>query len=480
MKRHLLAVAALAAILLSACEKEKPQEPDSPQAPGELTVSPQSIEAVQAGGEYSITVTSPTRPKLSGQPGWITVEDGVFKDFKLTYKLTVGANESDQTRQATITVSAGTLSGTFTVSQAAKEQSQDPGQGQGPGPFPPEPAGEVDADLTNPEASAAARSVYSFLREKAGVKMLSGVQSGGTANNNDNVDAIFRMTGSHPALAGYDYIFLQYSPTPSSWSWKVDYGDISAARTQWEAGGLVSFMWHWNVPTSEEAWEKGRKGDFGGYNFYCDKTAFSIKRALTSGTWENEFILKDIEKVAGYLRLLQQAGIPVLWRPLHEAAGNYTLYGPGGAWFWWGREGAEPCRQLWKLLRDKLEGEYGLDNLIWVWTLDATVGAENDYASWYPGNDLVDIVGVDIYADDTEAKARQYDAAVALSGGHKLVTVSECGNIPNPGKCINSGQKWNWFLVWSLEDYPLNTKDYWKSLMNSEYVYTRENMPSLK
>ena len=239
-------------------------------------------------------------------------------------------------------------------------------------------------------------------------------------------------------------------------------------------------MWHWNVPNSEADWAKGKAGDFSGYNFYSDKTSFSIGRALQSGTWENDFILQDIEKVAGYLKLLQQEGIPVLWRPLHEAAGNYTLYGSNGAWFWWGRGGAESCKKLWKLLRDKLEGEYGLDNLIWVWTLDATPGAEKDYASWYPGNDQVDIVGVDIYADDTNAKTRQYQAAVNLSGGHKLVTVSECGNIPDPSKCFAGGETWNWFLAWDLESYNLNTDAYWRSLMSSSRVLTREQMPSLK
>lgn len=343
------------------------------------------------------------------------------------------------------------------------------------------PADEYDAALTNPNATREAKNVYEFLLSIAGEKMLSGVQSGGTANNNERVNQIFQMTGKHPALAGYDYIFLQYSPTPSGWSWVVNYGDISAAKEQWENNGLVNFMWHWNVPTSREAWENGKKGNFDGYNFYSDKTSFSIKNALTPGTWENDFILQDIEKVAGYLKLLQDENIPVIWRPLHEAAGNYNLYGKtNNAWFWWGRGGADPCKRLWKLLRDKLEGEYGLNNLIWVWTLDATPGAESEWASWYPGNDLVDIVGVDIYADDTDSKERQYKAAAELSAGHKMVTVSECGNIPEPFKCIGNNEKWCWFMTWDLESYPLNTTSYWKSIMASSKVITRESMPSLK
>ena len=369
-----------------------------------------------------------------------------------------------------MTFSAGGLKGSLNVSQ---DPGGDPAEQEDP-VDPVTPADEYDASLTNANASKEARNVYEFLLSNAGQKMLSGVQSGGTANNNERVNQIYQMTGKHPALAGYDYIFLQYSPTPEGWSWVVNYGDISAAKEQWENNGLVNFMWHWNVPTSKDAWDKGKEGNFDGYNFYSDKTSFSIQNALTPGTWENDFILQD-------LKLLQDEHIPVIWRPLHEAAGNYNLDNkPNNAWFWWGRGGADACKQLWKLLRDKLEGEYGLNNLIWVWTLDVTQGAENEWQSWYPGNDLVDLVGVDIYADDTDAKSLQYQAAVELSGGRKMVTVSECGNIPNPAKCLEDDEAWSWFLTWDLESYSLNTNDYWKQLMSSSQVLTREQMPSLK
>ena len=69
---------------------------------------------------------------------------------------------------------------------------------------------------------------------------------------------------------------------------------------------------------------------------------------------------------------------------------------------------------------------------------------------------------------------------MALSGGRKMVTVSECGNIPNPANCFEEDQAWSWFLTWDLESYPLNTNDYWKQLMTSSQVLTRESMPSLK
>ena len=352
---------------------------------------------------------------------------------------------------------------------------------------------EPEVVLVNPKASKEARNVYNFLLEQSGKKTLSGVQSS-HSHKNDFIDAVYKHTGKHPALAGYDFLFLQFSPTPDNWSWVQNYYDISAPKEQWAANGLVNYMWHWNVPNSKADWDNGVNNyNFDGYAFYCDKTSFDIREALKEGTWQHDFIMKDIEEVAGYLQLLENENIPVIWRPLHEAAGNYNLYGPNGAWFWWGRHGAEPCKQLWRLLYDQLVNVHGLDNLIWVWTVDVTKGAEDQYLDWYPGDEYVDIVGVDIYETNTEAKTRQYQAMVDMTKGKKLVTVSECGNIPDPAKCMAAGNKWSWFMVWCNSDsngnivltpsdgnFNLNTGEYWKQVMSSPYVMTRESMPSLK
>ena len=123
--------------------------------------------------------------------------------------------------------------------------------------------------------------------------------------------------------------------------------------------------------------------------------------------------------------------------------------------------------------------------------MDVTKGAEDQYLDWYPGDEYVDIVGFDVYEDNTDAKDRQYEALVNLTKGRKLVTVSECGNIPDPAKCMESGNRWSWFMVWPSADdkgniiltpdsWKLNTLDYWKQVMDSPYTLSREEMPSLK
>lgn len=344
--------------------------------------------------------------------------------------------------------------------------------------------------LVNPKATKEAQNVYNFLLEQSGKKTLSGVQSS-HSHKNDFIDAVYKHTGKHPALAGYDFLFLQFSPTPEGWSWVQNYNDISAPKEQWANNGLVNYMWHWNVPNSEAAWNNGVNNyNFDGYAFYTDQTSFDIREALKPGTWQNDFIMKDIEEVAGYLQLLEDENIPVIWRPLHEAAGNYGVYS-SGAWFWWGKHGPEPCKQLWRLLYDQLVNVYGLDNLIWVWTVDLVRGYEGRNLEWYPGDEYVDIVSFDVYENNTDAKSYQYQTLVDMTKGKKLVTISECGNIPDPAKCMDAGNKWSWFMVWSSSDsngnivmtpdgWALNTLDYWKQVMSSPYVLTRESMPSLK
>ena len=486
MKKYVLGLLSLL-LFLAGCQKPDPVEP-------EVIAGPKLVSSVPADGAedapygdvsvklvFDASVICPTK-----QQSRITVTGGatVASVNAVSREVTVILTGLVPETTYTLSFPEGTVIGykdnvaeAFSITFMTK----------------PVPESNLSKSLVNPNASVEARNVYGFLLEQNGKKTLSGVQSS-HSHKNDFIDAVYNHTGRHPALAGYDFLFLQYSPTPDGWSWVQNYNDISAPKEQWAANGLVNYMWHWNVPNSEAAWKAGVENyDFNGYAFYCDQTSFDIREALKEGTWQHDFIMKDIEEVAGYLQLLENENIPVIWRPLHEAAGNYTLYGPNGAWFWWGRHGAEPCKQLWRLMYDQLVNVYGLDNLIWVWTVDVTRGAEDQYLDWYPGDEYVDILGVDIYETNTEAKTRQYQALVDLTNGKKLVTISECGNIPDPAKCMDAGNMWSWFMVWCNADsngnvllntpndnFKLNTEDYWNQVMSSPYVLTRESMPSLK
>ena len=478
------------AILLLAASCQKPDNPtDEPAAAPKLVSSDPANGATGLTGDaLTLVLTFDMNVKCPSSASITAGEAKVGKVLAYDKDVKIELSGLERGNSYTVTIPKGTISGfrnnaadEIRISFTMKEKDPDPVHS----------TLNPTANLCNPSASQQAKKVYEFLLQQSGKKTLSGAMSG-SSNSNDFADLIYLNVGKYPALTGYDFIFLQYSPTPENWNWKVNYNDISAAREQWNNNGLVSYMWHWNVPTSESAWKNGtEKGDYTGYAFYSDKTAFDIKEALKEGTWQNQFLMKDIEEVASYLKNLRDAGIHVIWRPLHEAAGNYNLYSDNGAWFWWGKGGAEPCKQLWRLLYDQFTNVHGLNNLIWVWTVDATIGCEDQYDDWYPGDDVVDIVGVDIYENNTDAKTRQFQALVDVTKGNKLVSVSECGNIPDPDKCFAQGNAWSWFMVWctydennnlalSNKDWKLNTKTWWSTVMASKNVINREDMPNLK
>ena len=474
--------------LATACQKPEVPSEEPAAAPKLVSSDPANGATGLTGDALTLVLTFDMNVKCPSSASITAGEAKVGKVLAYDKDVKIELSGLERGNSYTVTIPKGTISGfrnnaadEIRISFTMKEKDPDPVHS----------TLNPTANLCNPSASQQAKKVYEFLLQQSGKKTLSGTMSG-SSNSNDFADLIYSNVGKYPALTGYDFIFLQYSPTPENWNWKVNYNDISAAREQWNNNGLVSYMWHWNVPTSESAWKNGtEKGDYTGYAFYSDKTAFDIKEALKEGTWQNQFLMKDIEEVASYLKNLRDAGIPVIWRPLHEAAGNYNLYSDNGAWFWWGKGGAEPCKQLWRLLYDQFTNVHGLNNLIWVWTVDATIGCEDQYDDWYPGDDVVDIVGVDIYENNTDAKTRQFQALVDVTKGKKLVTVSECGNIPDPDKCFAQGNAWSWFMVWctydennnlalSNKDWNLNTKTWWSTVMASKNVINREDMPNLK
>ena len=195
------------------------------------------------------------------------------------------------------------------------------------------------------------------------------------------------------------------------------------------------------------------------YDFKAAKNEFTLDDAVTDGTWANRFMKSDLEKIVPYLQQLQQANIPVLWRPLHEAAGK---------WFWWGNGSAASYVKLWRFMYDYFKAK-GINNLIWVWT------SEKADSDWYPGDDYVDIIGTDMYGQDGTAVSAAAMAdrfnTLAYRYPTKMISLTECGTVSDVPTQWNSDAKWSWFMPWYGSTHA--TDDWWKAAMNSEYVITR-------
>ena len=195
------------------------------------------------------------------------------------------------------------------------------------------------------------------------------------------------------------------------------------------------------------------------YDFKAAKNEFTLDDAVTDGTWANRFMKSDLEKIVPYLQQLQQANIPVLWRPLHEAVGK---------WFWWGNGSAASYVKLWRFMYDYFKAK-GINNLIWVWT------SEKADSDWYPGDDYVDIIGTDMYGQDGTAVSAAAMAdrfnTLAYRYPTKMISLTECGTVSDVPTQWNSDAKWSWFMPWYGSTHA--TDDWWKAAMKSEYVITR-------
>ena len=267
---------------------------------------------------------------------------------------------------------------------------------------------------------------------------------------------VYNQTGKWPALTCFDFI----DHTNLNQNWIAYEAPFTLGSDWWNNNGIVGLMWHWRDPLTKSG------------AFYTAETTFDISKVTDPTSNEYKAMIKDIDTIAGYLRAFRDANIPVIWRPLHEAAGG---------WFWWGAKGAAPCKALWQIMFDRLVNYHGLNNLIWVWTTNTDATALN----WYPGDNYVDIIGMDIYPGENQhgSQYAQFDKVKEIFNAKKIITLSECGSIPDPALMMEYGDTWSWFMPWN-GDFTRADKDngaqWWIKLFGYDYVITRDKMPVLK
>lgn len=309
-----------------------------------------------------------------------------------------------------------------------------------------------------PNASPQAQSLMAFLWSVYGQKILSGQHESRRATNllGFELQYIRDITGKLPAIRSMDFIectgaaSVTKSETPEQF---VQH----AINWYLHSNGIVMLCWHWRAPIGPRV-------------FYTKDTNFDVERAVAEGTPEHIATLRDMDEIAGLLKKLRDARVPVLWRPLHEA---------NGRWFWWGAKGPDPFKKLWRLMFERFVHEHSLNNLLWVFS----PGAAIDLAAWYPGDAYVDMIGQDHYPlDGNREPAKDIFLELnALRGGTKLVGLSENGPIPDPDELIHQKAPWLCFVTWSGRVLTRhNSKEQLQAVYNHPYVLTLGQLPDLK
>lgn len=309
--------------------------------------------------------------------------------------------------------------------------------------------GTVPCVPVNPNATPEARALLRTICAVSGRNILSGHHNFPNHLSKSS-DSTARVTGKYPYIWGSDFGFAGGDERDSVLGRDAM---IEEAKKQHAAGSIITLMWHAVRPVDDEptVWRGGVQGKL---------TNDEWAALTTPGTELNARWLAQVDVVAGYLKRLQEARIPVLWRPYHESNGD---------WFWWGgRKGERGSAALYRMLYDRFVNYHRLDNLIWVWNTNAPNGRNaGPYYAYYPGLEYCDVFATDIY---DEYKQSYYDDLVEIAEG-KPVAIGECSRVPSPD-LLKEQPKWTWFMIWA-DLFPLNKPEDAKALFYDPRTLSR-------
>ena len=203
------------------------------------------------------------------------------------------------------------------------------------------------------------------------------------------------VTGSHPAVIGVDFSGL------SGRSDSEIENNKSALRKNisdtYNRGGITTISWHFSNPVSA--------GDF----YWKDSiSAPAVKYIIPGGSHHDKYkaILSTIGSFVKSIKGKDGKMAPMIFRPYHEFDGD---------WFWWGRSHCttEEFKQLWRFTVTYLRDSLGVHNFIYAFSPDNIFTTEKQFLERYPGDEWVDMIGMDNYGDF--GRDGKYDVEAGLT-----------------------------------------------------------------
>ncbi|MFO8000150.1 MAG: glycosyl hydrolase [Marinilabilia sp.] len=192
----------------------------------------------------------------------------------------------------------------------------------------------------------------------------------------------YETAGDYPALFGWELGGIELDDEVNLDSVPFDKMRELAVNGS-ETGGVLTFSWHPYSPLDEskDSWDTSEE---------------VVKHVLPGGSHHDVFI-DHLDAVARFLSSLKTEDgeqVPFIFRPWHEMDGD---------WFWWGSNLCTPeeFKEFFRFTIEYLRDEKDLDFLS-AYSPDNRFNNEEEYLTWYPGDDVVDIIGVDNYGDFRE------------------------------------------------------------------------------
>jgi len=319
-----------------------------------------------------------------------------------------------------------------------------------------------DFEPANAKMSSEAKALLEFLHSISGKYTLTGQHNFPNAKSRNSQFAA-KYIGKTPVLYSTDFGFAKDGDKDS---YLARPEIVAEVIKQHQQGAIITIMWHAVPPTADEPVtfrpQRGGSAPDSLASVQGQLLDQQFNDLLTPGTKLYKRWCSQVDTIAFYLKELQQAHVPVLWRPYHEM---------NGGWFWWGgRHGEYGTAALYKQLFDRLVNYHKLNNLIWVWSVDRPTEPERQFSYYFPGSEYLDIISLDVYGKDFNQT--YYDSLVALSN-NKVLALAEVGNPPGV-EILQNQPLWSFYITWS--GMVRNTlKKQYAELMNDPRVLGQED-----
>ncbi len=267
------------------------------------------------------------------------------------------------------------------------------------------------------------------------------------------------VCSDYPALLSFDLGHLELGD-----SLNLDGVPFQRLRQEiiahFDKGGMITLSWHLNNPLS------------GGTSWVADSlkdVETKTVAAVLEGGEKHELFLSWLDKAADFLNSLETpygVKVPVLFRPWHEHTGS---------WFWWGQNHCTPeqYKALWQLTVNRLK-ERNVVNVLYAYSPGTEAdGDETKYMERYPGDDLIDLLGLDCYCSAPEADTTQIANYVTkldknltmvcklAKQHHKAAALTETGY-----ECLKTSDWWTKTLAPALSRHPISYVLVWRNAHN--------------
>ena len=284
----------------------------------------------------------------------------------------------------------------------------------------------TDPGLTDSKATKETKYLYTNLSEMAQSFLLFGMHDAtgygvGWSGDDDRSD-VKDVCGSFPAIYSEDMNQVDRDYNLDRMRYRL--------TSAYNRGGVITICWHQYDP-------KGR-------SFYSSETGGeNVVASLLTGGEYHQFYKERLTKIARFLKTLRGAqgeSIPVIFRPYHEHTGG---------WFWWGvgQCSTTEYNQLWQFTVGFLRDSLNVHNLIYALSPTAgSINAQSDYYTVYPGDNYIDIFGMDDYfnadigvTEYEEYKNDLHRVVLAAREKGKLAAITEVGQEAIPTSNLFTG-----------------------------------------